>query len=58
MKFSGVSSQEADDLGMVDMADVEAVKSYVYAHGPYTIKQVSKSIQHCDTQCTGSGQKL
>ena len=41
MKFSGVGSQEADDLGMADMAEVEAVKSYVYAHGLYTVKQVN-----------------
>ena len=40
MKFSGVGSVEADDLGMVDMAEVEAVKSFVYAR-KYTVKQVS-----------------
>ena len=49
MKFHGVGSEEADDLGMVDMAEVEAVKSYVHAHRPYTIKQVSKSMQHLHT---------
>ena len=41
MKFSGVSSMETEDLGMADMAEVETVKSYVYAKGPYTVKQVS-----------------
>ena len=41
MKFSGVGSVEADDLGMGDMAEVEAVKSYVYANEKYTVKQVS-----------------
>ena len=41
MKFSGVGSVEADDLGMADMAEVEAVKSYVYSNGKYTVKQVS-----------------
>ena len=41
MKFSGVGSVEADDLGMADMAEVETVKSYVYTNGKYTAKQVS-----------------
>ena len=41
MKFSGVDSVEADDLGMTDMAEVEGVRLYVYDRGQYTVKQVS-----------------
>ena len=41
MKFSGVKSVEADDLGMTDMAEVEGVRSYVYNKEWYTVKQVS-----------------
>ena len=41
MKFNGVDSVEADDLQMADMAEVEAVNSYVYATGKCTVKQIS-----------------
>ena len=43
MKFSGIGSQECDDLGM---AEVEAVRSYAYSHGQFTVKPASKLLQH------------
>ena len=49
MKFTGIGSQECDDLGMADMAEVEAVRSYAYSHGQFTVKPVSKILQHFDT---------
>ena len=45
MKFSGIGSQECDDLGMADIAEVEAVRSYAYSHGQFTVKLVSKLLQ-------------
>ena len=49
MKFTGIGSQECDDLGMADMAEVEAVRSYTYSHGQFTVKPVSKFLQRFDT---------
>ena len=49
MKFSGIGSQERDDLGMADMAEVEALRSYAYSHGQFTVKPVSKLLQCFDS---------
>ena len=49
MKFSGIGSQECDDLGMADMAEVEAVRSYAYSHGQFPVKPVSKLLQCFDS---------
>ena len=49
MKFTGIGSQECDDLGMADMAEVEAVRSYAYNHGQFTVKPVSKLLRRFDS---------
>ena len=49
LKFSGIGSQECDDLGMADIAEVEAVRSYAYSHGQFTVKPVSKLLQRFDS---------
>ena len=49
MKFSGIGSQVCDDWGMADMAEVEAVRSYAYSHGQFTVKPVGKLLQHFDS---------
>ena len=35
-----VRDQEAEDCGFADMAEIEAVRSYIFQHGQYGLKPV------------------
>ena len=48
-QYMGVRDDQAEDCGFQDKGEIEAVRSYIFSHGKYGLKQVCLYLQHLNS---------